>query len=148
MASSHMRMRFQSPMLTTSDTAPMVQNCVLLPTAPKTKASAKAPHTTMEASAAGSVEVTRLGLRVRFKTSCHSEVPSLRSRVNSARRICFSAIQKQILRFAQDDRISRLLPYEALLGLLGRRARGILLDERAQRLARGAALSQLRLGAR
>src|SRR5712691_7551532 len=58
MASSHMRMRFQSPMLTTSETAPMVQNCVLLPTAPKTKASAKAPHTTMEASAAGSVEVT------------------------------------------------------------------------------------------
>src|SRR5438445_12851161 len=48
-----MRMRFQSPMLTTSDTAPMVQKCVLLPTAPKRKASAKAPHTTNEASAAG-----------------------------------------------------------------------------------------------
>src|SRR6267142_3141682 len=53
MASSHMRMRFQSPMLTTSDTAPMVQKCVLLATAPKTKASANAPHTTVEASAIG-----------------------------------------------------------------------------------------------
>src|SRR5437879_11306630 len=58
MASSHMRMRFQSPMLTTSDTAPMVQKCVLLPTAPKRKASAKAPHTTAEASAAGLDAVT------------------------------------------------------------------------------------------
>src|SRR6266852_1336232 len=64
MASSHMRMRFQSPMLTTSDTAPMVQKCVLLPTAPKRKASAKAPHTTAEASAAGldSVKRPRFGL--------------------------------------------------------------------------------------
>src|SRR5882672_3745996 len=53
MASSHMRMRFQSPMLTPSDTAPMVQKCVLLPTAPKTKASANAPHTTVEARVAG-----------------------------------------------------------------------------------------------
>src|SRR5436190_22536302 len=58
MASSHMRMRFQSPMLTTSDTAPMVQKCVLLPTAPKRKASAKAPHTTAEASVAGLDAVT------------------------------------------------------------------------------------------
>src|SRR5207302_9678290 len=60
MASSHMRMRFQSPMLTTSDTAPMVQKCVLLPTAPKRKASAKAPHTTADASAAGLDAVTAL----------------------------------------------------------------------------------------
>ena len=45
MASSHMRMRPQWPMLTTSDTAPMVQKLVLLATAPKTKASAKPPHT-------------------------------------------------------------------------------------------------------
>src|SRR2546422_5568119 len=108
MASSHMRMRFQSPMLTTSDTAPMVQKFVLLPTEPKTNASAKAPHTTVEASVAGLGSVT--------------VAPS-----------------------AGGSRL--LLPYETLLGLLGRRARGILLDERAQRLARGAALPQLRLGA-
>ena len=43
MASSHMRMRLVSPMLTQSETAPMVQKLVLLPTAPKTKASANAP---------------------------------------------------------------------------------------------------------
>ena len=52
-ASSHMRMRFQSPMLTMSDTAPMVQKLVLLATAPNTNASANAPHTTMAESAAG-----------------------------------------------------------------------------------------------
>ena len=46
MASSHMRMRLLSPMLTQSDTAPMVQKLVLLPTAPKMKASAKAPPVT------------------------------------------------------------------------------------------------------
>src|SRR6267378_5716770 len=59
MARSHMRMRFQSPMLTTSDTAPMVQKWVLLPTAPKRKASANPPHTTVEASAAGLASVKR-----------------------------------------------------------------------------------------
>src|SRR5713101_2605034 len=91
-ASSHMRMRFQSPMLTTSDTAPMVQKCVLLPTAPKTKASAKAPHTTIEASAAGLVEVTRGG-----PVSVWNAQFFRRSRENY-------------------DGISRLLPYEALLG--------------------------------
>src|SRR3990172_6303930 len=52
-ASIHMRMRFQSPMLRTSETAPMVQKLVRLATAPKTNASAKAPQTTVEASAAG-----------------------------------------------------------------------------------------------
>src|SRR5712691_1978996 len=99
MASSHMRMRFQSPMLTTSDTAPMVQKCVLLPTAPKTKASANAPHTTAEASMAGVV-------------------------------------------------CNYLFPREALLRLLGGGARRVLLHQRAQGLARGGALSELRLGAR
>src|SRR3989475_12994761 len=108
MASSHMRMRFQSPMLTTSDTAPMVQKFVLLPTEPKTNASAKAPHTTVEASVAGLGSVT--------------VAPSAGSRL--------------------------LLPYETLLGLLRGRARGLLLDERAQRVARGAALPPLRPGAR
>src|SRR5471032_2985148 len=53
MASSHMRMRFQSPMLTTSETAPMVQKLVLLPTAPKMKARMKAPQSTCGANAAG-----------------------------------------------------------------------------------------------
>src|SRR5216683_2015998 len=69
MASSHMRMRFQSLMLTTSDTAPMVQKCVLLPTAPNRKASAKAPHTTTEASAAGldSVKRPRFGMAPEFR---------------------------------------------------------------------------------
>src|SRR5258707_1081535 len=59
MARSHMRMRFQSPMFTTSETAPMVQKCVLLPTAPKMKVRAKAPQTTAEASAAGLDSVKR-----------------------------------------------------------------------------------------
>src|SRR5262245_48708565 len=97
-----MRMRLQSPMLTTSETAPMVQKCVLLETAPKTNARANAPQTTVEASAAGS-----------FKAR-----PAL------------------------------LLLREALLGLLGGRARGVLLDERAQRVARGARLPDLGLRAR
>ena len=42
-ANSHARMRPLSPMLTQSDTAPMVQKCVLFPTAPKTKARRNAP---------------------------------------------------------------------------------------------------------
>jgi hypothetical protein len=45
-ASSHMRMRLRSPMLTQSETAPMVQKLVLWPTAPKTNASRKAPPAT------------------------------------------------------------------------------------------------------
>src|SRR5690349_13138166 len=99
-----MRMRFQSPMLTTSDTAPMVQKCVLLETAPKTNARANAPQTTFDASAAGSGALKRAAVR--------------------------------------------LLSRQALLGLLGRGAGGILLDERAQRLARLLALAELRLRAR
>src|SRR5262245_1067712 len=97
-----MRMRLQSPMLTTSETAPMVQKCVLLATAPKTNARANAPHTTVEARVAGS-----------FKRR-----PAL------------------------------LLLREPLLGLLGGRARGVLLDECAQRIARGAGLADLGLRAR
>ena len=46
MASTHMRMRVQSPMVTMSDTAPMVQKWVLLPTAPKMKARTNAPPVT------------------------------------------------------------------------------------------------------
>jgi hypothetical protein len=45
-ASSHMRMRLQSPMLTMSATAPMVQKCVRCATAPKTTASAKLAQST------------------------------------------------------------------------------------------------------
>src|SRR5574343_608289 len=45
-ASSHMRMRLQSPMLTMSDTAPMVQKWVFWPMAPKAKATAKASQRT------------------------------------------------------------------------------------------------------
>src|SRR3954467_9826449 len=58
-ASNHMRMRFQSPMPTISDTAPMVQKRVLLPTAPKTNARANPPQTTRFAGAALDA-VTRL----------------------------------------------------------------------------------------
>ncbi len=46
MASSHMRSRFLSPMFTQSETAPMVQKLVLLPTAPKMKARTNAPPVT------------------------------------------------------------------------------------------------------
>jgi len=52
MASSHMRMRFQSPMLTTSGNRAHGQKCVLLPTAPKMNVRERPPPT-MEASAAG-----------------------------------------------------------------------------------------------
>ena len=48
-----MRMRPQSPMFTTSDTAPMVQKLVRLATKPKTKASAKPPQATSGARLAG-----------------------------------------------------------------------------------------------
>src|SRR5258708_15570769 len=115
MASSHIRMRFQSPMLTTSETAPMVQKCVLLPTAPKMKVRAKAPQTTIVASAAGLDSVKRPPIRVP-------------GNFGAGRRL--------------------FLLYQALLGLLGCRARRIFLHERAQRLAGRRALSELRLGAR
>src|SRR5690242_14038923 len=46
MARSHMRMRPQLPMFTTSETAPMVQKLVRLATAPKTNARMKPPRTT------------------------------------------------------------------------------------------------------
>jgi hypothetical protein len=46
MASSHIRMRVQSPMLTMSATAPMVQKWVRWAMAPKTAASANAAHRT------------------------------------------------------------------------------------------------------
>ena len=61
MASSHIRMRLQWPMLTTSDSAPMVQKLVLLATAPKMKASAKPLQTTIVAMlpAAESIQVPR-----------------------------------------------------------------------------------------
>src|SRR5262245_55483129 len=59
MASSHMRMRARLPMLTQSDTAPMVQKCVRLPTAPKTKASANAPAVTSGSRLCGFSAPTR-----------------------------------------------------------------------------------------
>src|SRR5882672_2040658 len=109
MARSHMRMRFQSPMLTTSETAPMVQKCVLLPTAPKMKVRAKAPQTTAEASAAG---------------------------LDSVKRPRQAPPEPDLF-----------LLREALLGLLGCRARRIFLHERTQRFAGRRALSELGLGA-
>ena len=41
-----MRMRLHSPMLTISDTAPIVQKLTRLPTAPNTRPSAKPHHAT------------------------------------------------------------------------------------------------------
>src|ERR1700684_587437 len=51
MANSHMRMRVQTPMLTTSDTAPIVQKPERFAAAPKTKASANAANATLADSA-------------------------------------------------------------------------------------------------
>ena len=47
MAQSHMRMRVQSPRLTMSDTAPMVQKSVRLMTAPSTALIRKTEPMTM-----------------------------------------------------------------------------------------------------
>src|SRR5258708_18230843 len=121
MASSHMRMRFQSPMLTTSDTAPMVQKCVVLPTARKRKAHEKAHHTATEAGGAGLDSVKR----PRFGNSPWTPARS-------------AGIGRRRLFFLD----------EALLGLLGRGARGVAFHQGAQRLARRGALSHLRLPAR
>src|SRR6185436_13432035 len=49
MASSHMRMRPQLPMFTTSETAPMVQKLVRLATAPKASPRKRPPHATTAA---------------------------------------------------------------------------------------------------
>src|SRR5205814_7640174 len=62
MARSHMRMRERSPMFTQSDTAPMVQKWVLLPTAPKMKARTKAPPVTYGTSWAGFVSMVNAPL--------------------------------------------------------------------------------------
>ena len=51
MASTHMRMRVQSPRLTMSATAPMVQKWVRCAMAPKATASAKAAHSTLAVEA-------------------------------------------------------------------------------------------------
>src|SRR5687768_11126246 len=59
---SHIRMRPVSPMLTQSDTAPMVQKLVLLATAPKMNDSANAPPRTDGINCAGvasAIEVAR-----------------------------------------------------------------------------------------
>jgi len=54
-ASTHMRMRVQSPMLTMSAMAPMVQKFVFWARAPKTIAQAKLLHNTALASVSGSI---------------------------------------------------------------------------------------------
>ena len=51
MARTHMRMRVQSPMLTMSDSAPMVQKCVRWVMAPKATARENADQRTVEVSA-------------------------------------------------------------------------------------------------
>ena len=56
-ASTHMRMRVQSPMLTMSETAPIVQKLVLLPTNPKTPPSAK-PSQAISAAEGNAVSIS------------------------------------------------------------------------------------------
>ncbi len=56
-ASAHMRARVQSPMLTTSATAPIVQKWVRCAIAPKIAASANAAHSTRVVKAAGSISL-------------------------------------------------------------------------------------------
>src|SRR5580700_2313388 len=51
MANSHMRMRVHTPMLTTSDTAPIAQKPERFAAAPNTKARANAAHVTLVDSA-------------------------------------------------------------------------------------------------
>jgi hypothetical protein len=58
-ASTHMRRRVKSPMLTMSASAPIVQKCVLCAIAPKASASAKADQSTRVVSEAGSGVVMR-----------------------------------------------------------------------------------------
>ena len=57
MASSHIRMRPQWPMLTMSATAPMTQKWDLLAIAPKTNASAKPPQMTIVAKLPGAASI-------------------------------------------------------------------------------------------
>src|SRR5689334_20731282 len=60
MAMTHMRMRVQSPMVTMSATAPIVQKCVRCAMAPKSAAKTKAAHSTWAASADRSISCTVL----------------------------------------------------------------------------------------
>ena len=57
MASTHMRARVQSPMLTTSETAPMVQKWVRWVMAPNTTANANEAHKTLAARLLISISV-------------------------------------------------------------------------------------------
>ena len=52
MANSQARMRPESPILTRSDTAPMVQKLVLFTTAPMMKAMANEPHSKIDRASA------------------------------------------------------------------------------------------------
>src|SRR4030095_9292919 len=54
-ASTHIRMRLQSPKVAMSTTAPIVQKLTRLATAPKTKASAKARPATSDCKCAASI---------------------------------------------------------------------------------------------
>ncbi|MNT46612.1 hypothetical protein D3C72_1832720 [compost metagenome] len=54
-ARPHMRARVQSPMLTTSETAPMVQKCVRCSTAPNRKVRTNVLSSTVRESAARSI---------------------------------------------------------------------------------------------
>src|SRR5204863_1538734 len=94
MARSHMRMRERSPMFTQSDTAPIVQKCVLLPTAPKMKARRKAPPVTYGTSAAGLPGV-RLGSTLGFGERGHA---LLRARGSGGLRILGDELFERLLR--------------------------------------------------
>ena len=81
-----MRMRPVSPMFTQSDTAPMVQKWVLLPTAPKMKARTNAPPVTYGASAAG----------------------FLAQRLAKAARRCFALVAELLAGYLRDQLFQRL----------------------------------------
>src|SRR5437764_6115182 len=83
MARSHMRRREVSPMFTQSETAPMVQKRVLLPTAPKMKARMKAPPVTNGTSAAGLASIKESLIVVPAKAGTY-DFRERRFRSNSA----------------------------------------------------------------
>src|SRR4051794_29645366 len=119
MARSHMRMRPRSPMLTQSDTAPMVQKRVLLPTAPKTKARRNAPPTTYGASCAGFSAPTRIARCGRSALGGRGEaLPSAHR--GAATRIARDQLLQRLLRLSlRAHRLLRTRDAEHRIGCLG-----------------------------
>src|SRR5689334_21158284 len=99
MASSHMRMRDRSPMLIQSETAPMVQKWVLLPTAPKMNARTNAPPVTYGASCAGLASAKGIAPCGRSALR-HRGDALLGARRCAARRVLGDQLFQGLLRFA------------------------------------------------